>query len=128
MTLPDHLLRRARHEAEHLLGEVGGARAVVVATTDGFDVAHARRQDGIEASRMAALASSIAALGQVVAHEAGLGSSRCMILEADAGYVIVRSVPRPDHPLVIKLLIDRSGLLGLALQQLARSGQQLEAA
>lgn len=127
MTLPAHLLQRARHEAEHLLGEVGGAQAVVVATTDGFDVAHARRQD-IEASRMAALASSIAALGQVVAHEAGLGAPRCMILEADAGYVIVRSVPRPDHPLVIKLLTDRSGLLALALQHLSRSGQQLEAA
>lgn len=127
MTLPPPLLNRARHEAEHLLSEVSGARAVVVATIDGFDVAHARRQD-IEASRMAAIASSIAALGQVVAHEAGLGAPRCMIVEADAGYVIVRSVPRPDHPLVIKLLTDRSGLLGLALQQLSRSGQQLEAA
>jgi len=127
MTLPAPLLQRARQEAEHLLGEVGGARAVVVATTDGFDVAHARRQD-IEAPRMAALTSSIAALGQVVAHEAGLGAPRCMMLEAEAGYVIVRSVPRPDHPLVIKLLTDRSGLLALALQHLSRSGQRLEAA
>lgn len=127
MTLPAHLLDRARHEAEHLLREVGGARAVVVATVDGFDVAHARCQD-IEASRMAAMASSIAALAQVVAHEAGLGAPRCMILEADNGYVIVRSVPRGDHPLVIKLLTDRSGLLALALQQLSRSGQQLETA
>lgn len=127
MTPPEHLLIRARREAEHLLCEVDGARAVVVATVDGFDVAHAERQD-IEAARLAAMASSIAALGQVVAHEAGLGAPRCMILEADAGYVIVRSVPRRDHPLVIKLLTDRSGLLGLALQQMSRSGQQLEAA
>ena len=51
-----------------------------------------------------------------------------MILEPEAGYVVVRTVPRRDHPLVIKLLTDRSGLLGLALQQLSRSGQQLEAA
>lgn len=127
MTLPAHLLNRARHETEYLLREVGGARAVVVASVDGFDVAHARRQD-IEASRMAAMASSIAALGQVVAYEAGLGVPRCMIVEAAEGYVIVRSVPRRDHPLVIQLLTDRTGLLGLALQQLSRSGQQLETA
>jgi uncharacterized protein len=127
MTLPAHLLNLARHEAEYLLREVGGARAVVVSTIDGFDVAHARRQN-IEASRMAAMASSIAALAQVVAHEAGLGAPRCMIVEADEGFVIVRSVPRRDHPLVIELLTDRTGLLGLALQQLSRSGQQLEAA
>jgi hypothetical protein len=71
---------------------------------------------------------NLAALGQVVAYEAGLGAPRCMIVEAAEGYVIVRAVPRRDHPLVIQLLTDRTGLLGLALQQLSRSGQQLEAA
>jgi predicted regulator of Ras-like GTPase activity (Roadblock/LC7/MglB family) len=122
--LPDALLRRARDEARQLLHDVDGARLVVVATVDGLDVAHAALGP-LEASRTAAMASSMAALGQVTALEAGLGPPRCVIVEADLGHVIVRAVPRPDHPLVVHLMIDRSGLLGLALQQLSRCAQQL---
>lgn len=122
--LPDALLLRARDEAQQLLHDVDGAHLVVVATIDGLDVAHAAR-GRLEASRTAAMASSMAALGQVTALEAGLGAPRCVIVEAEQGHVIVRAVPHPHHPLVVHLMIDRAGLLGLALQQLSRSAQQL---
>jgi predicted regulator of Ras-like GTPase activity (Roadblock/LC7/MglB family) len=122
--LPDTLLRRARDEARQLLSNVDGARLVVVATADGLDVAQAAHGP-LEASRAAAMSSSMAALGQVTALEAGLGAPRCVIVEAEQGHVIVRAVPRADHPLVVHLMIDRSGLLGLALQQISRSAQQL---
>jgi predicted regulator of Ras-like GTPase activity (Roadblock/LC7/MglB family) len=125
--LPEPLLSHIRHEVEHLLHAVDGARLVVVSTVDGLDVAHATR-GGPAAARAAAMTSSMAALGQVAAQEGGLGVPRCVIVEADAGYVVVRPVLCRKHPLVISLVADRSGLLGLALKQMARSQQQLELA
>ena len=66
------LIRRA---AEDLISEVNGVRAVVVATADGFDVTSAVRGHQ-EPSRIAAMASSIAAISLVVSQEARLGRHR----------------------------------------------------
>ena len=59
MTMVNEAVRKAaQDEARRMLEEVSGVMAVVVATTDGFDIASAVTRD-IDPVRVAALASSI---------------------------------------------------------------------
>lgn len=124
MDLPLPLAKAAQREAEQLLNRVPGALAVVVATVDGFDVAHANKLP-IEPSRLAAMTSSIAAMGDVVTQEANLGKPRCVVVDAKDGMVIVSAVERDDHALVVNVLTNRTPTLGLALFEVAACAQRL---
>lgn len=86
------LVRRvAQQEAESLLASLTGVVAVIVATVDGFDVASAT-STLINPSRIAALASSIAAIGSVVSQEASLGRSHSVTVKTDTGFAYFCSV------------------------------------
>ena len=72
MTLNNtELLARARQVADRLLEQIDDQHAgVVVASEDGFDLAHASSPRArIEPGRLAAMASSIAAIGEVIGRE-----------------------------------------------------------
>ncbi len=101
---------QARAEAQSLLDEVQGVRAVVIATVDGFSIAHAARSD-LDASRIAALASSIAAIGQVAADEANLGRSKCMIVDTTTGFVSIYSTQFRTIDLILMIVADSDALI-----------------
>lgn len=110
--LPEAELRRVQEEAQAIASEVTGVRAVVVATEDGFDVAAVMRAD-LDAERVAALASSIAAIGQVVSAEARLGRSRSITVDTDEGFASIYNVPRSAGPaLVLNVIAGADALLG----------------
>jgi predicted regulator of Ras-like GTPase activity (Roadblock/LC7/MglB family) len=111
-------------QAQALLDETPGVSAVVVATEDGFDLAAAARA-GVDPGRVAALASSIAAIGQVVSEEAGLGASRCVTVETERGHVLVHSARRPDVDLAITVLASSDALLGMVKLRAAAVAQAL---
>jgi uncharacterized protein len=127
MQLPHPLNQAVQREADLLLNRVAGALAVVVATIDGFDVAHAHKLP-IEPSRLAAMTSSIAAMGDVVTQEANLGKPRCVVVDAKDGLVVVSAVNRDDHALVINVLTNRASTLGLVLFEVAACARRLETA
>jgi predicted regulator of Ras-like GTPase activity (Roadblock/LC7/MglB family) len=109
-TLSPLVLHLAQREAQAFLDEVDGVTAVVVASIDGFDIASAIRGD-IDPSRVAAIASSIAAIGSVVAQEAALGNPTSVMINTDNGFAQVFSVHRADMPLVINVIADARGVL-----------------
>ena len=98
----------AKLETQGALADVDGLSGVVVATVDGFDVASAMR-DG-DAARVAAMASSIAAISPVVSQEAKLGRNKSVTIDTDSGFAIVYSVHRKDDALVI-IAIAKSGAI-----------------
>lgn len=63
--ISETLRHAAAQEARSILDNFAGVMAVVIATTDGFDVASAVTR-GIDPVRVAAMASSISAIGSVV--------------------------------------------------------------
>ena len=73
MTALDNLAPMARQAAGDLLERLGAARAVVVCTEDGFQVAFASRH-AIDAARLSAITSSMSAIGEVVSQETGIGT------------------------------------------------------
>ena len=114
----------AEAHARNLLQEVVGVRAVLAATADGFELAAALASH-VDAARLAALASSIAAIGEVVSAEAGLGESRSVIVETALGLVVVHRVPRADVPIILTVLAGTDALLGQVKFQLAAAAAAL---
>ena len=108
--------------AGDLSSRLKGARAIVVATEDGFEVACASLES-IDAGRLSAITSSMAAIGEVVSLETGIGTVRCLMVEADDGYLVMRATRRDGIGLVVAALVGREVLLGLvahAVGEMAR--------
>ena len=114
--LPAGLREAARRAALLCLAEVAGITAVVIATVDGFDLAAAFRGNQ-DATRIAAMASSISAISSVVALEAGLGSFKSVTINTDAGFAIVQAVPRSDIELVIHVIADGDAILAQSMHR-----------
>lgn len=98
-------------EAEAVAGDTGGVRAVVIATADGFDLASCVRS-GLDPKRIAALASSMAAIGAVVSAEAALGRSSNVTVGADDGFAVVHAAQHGALGLVIIVIAGPDALLG----------------
>ncbi|WP_374665427.1 roadblock/LC7 domain-containing protein [Ramlibacter sp.] len=122
--VPPALRAAAQAQAEALLREVSGMRAVLAATADGFELAAALAA-AVDTARLAALASSIAAIGEVVSAEAGMGDSRTVIVETAGGLVLVHRVPRSDVSCVLTALAGPDALLGQVKFQLAAAASAL---
>ena len=124
MTPTEKIEAAARQVADALLDKLGQARAVVVATEDGFQVACASREP-LDAARLAAIASSMSAIGEVVTRETNLGAVRCLMVEAEDGYLVMRATRRQDVGLVIAALSTREALLGLLIHGVGQAAQEL---
>lgn len=116
----------AQQEAERLLQEISGVVAIVVATVDGFDVASAMRQG--DATRVAAMASSIFAISAVVSQEASLGRSRSVTIDTEDGFTVVHSVYRPEADLVVSVIAGQDAILGQVAYQVTQFARELAAA
>ena len=122
-TLSEPSKLKALTEVQRLLYDVSSLRAVVLATIDGFDVASAMR-DELEPARIAAMASSISAISEVVSQEARLGRGKCVTLDTEEGFALVHAVHHPVVPLVINVIAGKDAILGqisYRVTQLARS-------
>jgi uncharacterized protein len=115
--LPEGLADLAGRLSASFIKDIRGVGAVVVATVDGFAIASAFERAN-DAHRIAAMASSISAIGSVVALEAGLGAYRSVTINTDAGFVVVQAVQRPDLELVINVIADSDAILAQVLLRL----------
>jgi len=109
--IPNYVRQQVMTAIEETFAATKGIRAVVAATADGFDVASIA-PGGANATRVAATASSIAAIGQAVGRETGLGANRCVTLDFAEGYVVVASLPHADLDLVISVVTSRDAVIG----------------
>jgi uncharacterized protein len=122
--LPHGLADLARQLSASFIDDVLGVGAVVVATIDGFAIASAFDTPN-DAHRIAAMASSISAIGSVVALEANLGAYRSVTINTDSGFVVVHAVQRPDLELVVNVIADGDAILAQVLHRLKSMVAQL---
>ncbi len=111
VNLAPHVKALAESEAQAMFDEISGVVAVIVATVDGFDIASVVRSH-VDPARIAALASSIAAIGEVVSTEARLGRCRSVIVDTESGFSVIFNVLRDDIPLVINVIAGPGALVG----------------
>ncbi len=111
VNLAPHVKELAQIEAQAMFDDISGVVAVIVATVDGFDIASVVRSH-VDPARIAALASSIAAIGEVVSTEARLGRCRSVIVDTESGFSVIFNVLRDDIALVINVIAGPEALVG----------------
>jgi uncharacterized protein len=126
-TVTNALRSAAQGQAQSILSDVNGVAAVVIATVDGFDIASAVT-GGTDPARVAAMASSISALGAVVSQEAGLGRSRSVTITTEAGFAFVSTVHRNDVSLVVNVIGGERAILAQVVYRCGECVRALEAA
>ncbi len=116
----------AQQEAQGILDDVAGVMAVVIATVDGFDVASVVR-NGLDTARIAALASSIAAIGEVVSGEAKLGRCKSVTVDTDNGVAVIYAVHHQEIGLVINVVANSTAIIGQVNYRTAAAARMLAA-
>lgn len=127
MKVKPELAAAAQREAAAIYENVAGLLGVVIATPDGFDVASASN-GRIAVPNMAALASSILAIGAAVSLETKLGASRNVSITSDDGFSYLTAVNRDDGGLAIIVIAGRDAILAQVAHRCRECAATLEAA
>lgn len=101
----------AQKELDRFGESAPGVTSAVLLSSDGFEVA-ALKINQESASRLAAMGSSLAAVGSAIAQEAGINECRRLIVESDTGVVAVMTVPNVNPPLSLAVVADDVSVLG----------------
>lgn len=103
---------KVTREVEHIVNEGKGIVSVIVATADGIKVAGRSTQSGFDESKLAAIASSIGAIGAVVGDEANLGACHGVIVQAQRGYALIVEIQHSHVPMIMSVVADSTAVLG----------------
>jgi predicted regulator of Ras-like GTPase activity (Roadblock/LC7/MglB family) len=85
--------------------------AAQICTVDGFEVV-AVHSDEESRRRLAAMASSIYALGCAIVNEVRLGTYENLVLEGSHGKVLMMAVPHSDGTLLLTAIAAENALFG----------------
>lgn len=110
MNIDAGILANARSECRKLLAEQVGVLGVVISSVDGFDVASAVTRD-LEPAKIAAMASSIAAIGIVVSQEASLGANKSITVNTEDGFVYITNIELAGQLCALNVIANSSAIL-----------------
>lgn len=110
-----------------LMDDVWGIKAIVISTEDGFEIA-ARIENADHISRLAAMASSLAALGAIAGEESQLGICDNIMIGAENGYLIMLQAKHPKINLIISIITGKDAVMGQVLYFAKQASKSLEAA
>lgn len=116
----------AKAIADSLMNEIKGVRGVVISTEDGFELASCI-ENTAQVSRLAAMASSLAALGALAGEESNLGSCDSLVMQASDGYLAIVQVQRADVSLILSIVAGPDAVLGQILYQAKKAASTLKA-
>jgi len=125
MSIPDYIANAAKDECNNLLSEQNGILAVVIASIDGFDVASSVSKM-LDPSRIAAMASSIAAIGSVVTQEVSLGSSKSVTVNTEDGFVYITYLELAGVNYVLNVVADKTAILAQVIYRCGEIGKRLK--
>lgn len=91
--------------------EITGA---LVSTVDGFEIA-SRLANGVSAAKLSAMTSSLLALAEAMCTEAASGACRDLVIDAEAGRLLLMELPRRTQNLVLAVQCTNKVTLGQVL-------------
>jgi predicted regulator of Ras-like GTPase activity (Roadblock/LC7/MglB family) len=124
MTINPETIQLLQQEAAQLAANLQGIRTVSIASQDGFNLASVGR-DPLDAQRMAALSSSIVAIGAVVSQEAQLGSAKSITVNLEAGFIYFCALPLAQDSVVLAVLAGREAILAQVTHTCAQIGKRV---
>jgi predicted regulator of Ras-like GTPase activity (Roadblock/LC7/MglB family) len=108
-----HVLESAQRQLAEFVAANPDVTLAVVTSGDGFEItAHPQLP---MAQRIAAMSSSLQALSEAIAREAGLGHSRNLIIETDSGTIVVLGIPDIMPRLSLAVVASGNEILGRLL-------------
>ncbi len=124
----EHYSTETVDEAQSILSQFADnaeqVTAAVLLSSDGFEIA-SLKVTADTASRLAAMGSSLAAVGAGIAKEAGLNNCTRLMVESDLGMMSVSYV-RSDPELVLIVVVDDPTALGKLMWASKRCTKSLE--
>jgi predicted regulator of Ras-like GTPase activity (Roadblock/LC7/MglB family) len=119
------VVRAATLHLEEFASANAGVLLTVLTSSDGFEVA-AHPFDHAATARIAAMSSSIQALSEAIAREAGLSGTRSLIVETDSGTVAVFGLAEISPRMSLAVVATGNELLGKLLWASRNLCQALE--
>ena len=108
------LSQAANTAADQIMTQVKGAKAVVIASEDGFEIA-ARVENTAQISRLSAIASSLSALGEVAGSESMLGSCEYISIQAQEGHILTVNIARDGLNIIASVVTSKDAITGQVL-------------
>jgi predicted regulator of Ras-like GTPase activity (Roadblock/LC7/MglB family) len=113
------LTEREKTACEQALADLveatSGIEAVLLASPDGFALVSATRAYRLDGPRLAAMSSSMLALGTAMAQNLALEGCRNLHIEAGNGVVLLLTVPCARAGLVLSAMARGGATLGMVL-------------
>lgn len=106
------LIKVIQSEIKMLMTTVSGVVSVVVASTDGFELANAHNQDSFDGGKYAAVSSTIMSLVGAFLTEIHLVGCQSITLDAENGKALITSIPVNNLPMVMVVTCNNGMLLG----------------
>jgi predicted regulator of Ras-like GTPase activity (Roadblock/LC7/MglB family) len=113
-----------QRQIDALIEAHGEVRGVLVSTVDGFEVA-ANMRGKSSPAKMAAMTSSLLALGEAVSDEGEVGNCVDMVIDATAGRVLLMDIPHATRKLLLTVLSDNASTLGQVLWAVRACRQEI---
>jgi predicted regulator of Ras-like GTPase activity (Roadblock/LC7/MglB family) len=113
--ISDSLQLRLEMDLKKLLAVNEQVRAVLLATTDGFEVAYCGDLGSSTPSNISAMTSSMLSLAIAMVNETGLSSCHNLMVEGGQGRAIIMSVPSKKKQMLLTLLTREQVSLGQLL-------------
>lgn len=124
MNTLDHIRNIAYTECQQLLDNHSGIMAVVIASGDGFDLTSATSRS-LDPARIAAMASSISAIGAVVSQEVSLGKSKSVTVNTEDGFVYITHIELAGTHYILNVVAGQSAILAQVIYQCGEIGKRL---
>ena len=110
---------------ERLVASNSAIQLAVLTTSDGHEIAACPERPLIS-QRIAAMSSSLQALSDAIVRESSLGSGRNLIIESDAGLIVILGLTRFTPRASLAVLASGTGILGQLLWAARDCCQSLE--
>ncbi|GAB3041004.1 MULTISPECIES: roadblock/LC7 domain-containing protein [Oleiagrimonas] len=91
-----------------------GIRAAVVASVDGFAIAHSSTSQ-VSEEKLAAMTSSMLALASAIGRELALGELQALMLDAENGKVLMLAISSAREPLLLMVACSQKSVMGKVL-------------
>lgn len=113
-SVPPYLVASAKRVLDEYASSVEGLEIALITTMDGFDIASFSNGSDSRVNRLAAMASSLMAMGRAVARETNVNACNRLIFEAEGNVVLFQSIGG-KFPCILCMVLRRGGVLGRVL-------------
>lgn len=113
-------------ELEYFAETVPSVKNVLLATPDGFDIASFINGDSYSEDNLAAVGSSLFALGSSLTQELALDTCESITLDTNKGRIYIRSVEHNGHSLVLLVQTTKKAMLAQILHGTAKLAESIK--